>query len=422
MKVIVVAAILLVTLSSAAAPRCHGTNNTVPLNEQDPVLIRSVPNGKLYLAGQGNDTFEVMHLWGTPYEMGYAQGQLRAEAFPKVWSHFTDYIESMINSKIHDLPQWLVDLFAQYGAPLLLQMSYANTKPFTPQRYLDEMQGIADGAGIDVKIIQNINMFPELTKAACTIVGANGVATPNGKIQHLRALDFSPHCPIKDYPQVTVYHGANGSATIANIGWAGLIGSLTGISDTSIGIGEKVWLRHTKGISGVHGEPWMFILRDVLMTANMDEALSTIVNANRTCAIHVGIGDSTTNTFRGVQMAKERAEIFNWSSVSPSFSDKQHPVIEDVMYWDKHEQPTFSYCLSDLLQMYHGQITAKDLALNIAPTSGTGNMHCVTFDYEAQLAFIANARKTNVTAGPLNAYERQFTQLNLTQLWMEPAN
>jgi hypothetical protein len=274
------------------------------------------------------------------------------------------------------------------------------------------MQGIADGAGVPVKDIQNYNMFPELTKAACTIVGANNAATPNGKIAHLRGLDFDPTAPMKNFPQVTIYHDAEGPV-LANVGWSGMIGVLTGLSNTTIGIGEKVWINHPKGADGTAGEPWMFILRDALAAPNMDAALKRIQSANRTCAIHVGVGDSTTNTFNGLTIAAHAYDVYNWTSLNWT----GHPIIEDVFYWDKHSQPSHDPCLGEYLQENYGNLTAETLAIKVAAPYQTGNMHCVTFDYEANVAYIANARKTYVTDGDLNAYNRQFTMLNLKDLW-----
>merc|ERR1711916_8670 len=121
-----------------------------------------------------------------------------------------------------------------------------------------------------------------MIKAACTIVGATGASTPNGKIAHLRDLDIDANMPIKNWPLVTVLHGNGTQPKVANFGWVMLVGSLTGISEHPIGIGEKVWERHAKS-DGVKGQPWMFILRDVLYTSSLEEAIATMKNAHRTC-------------------------------------------------------------------------------------------------------------------------------------------
>ena len=63
---------------------------------------------------------------------------------------------------------------------------------------MDEFKGIADGSGglVSEDLIRRINMVPELVQAACTIFGAFGNATADGKLYHLRALDFLPDAQI----------------------------------------------------------------------------------------------------------------------------------------------------------------------------------------------------------------------------------
>jgi isopenicillin-N N-acyltransferase-like protein len=410
-------AILLSAASGASetwGTSCSGTNNSIPIWTAAPTFVSSVPNGKLYTAGSGNDTFAVLHLWGTPYQQGFAQGTLLKSVVQQLPGMLTSYIEEIAAKKVPWLPAAIIDLVVEFGAPYLLQMTWNNTKAYAPQRYIDEMQGIADAAGLDVKDIQNFNMFPEMTKAACTIVGATNKSTPSGTIHHLRALDFSVDCPMKNYPQVTVYHDPAGPVTV-NVGWTGMIGVLTGISNTTLGIGEKVWINHPKGADGVVGEPWMFILRDALGAPDMGAALSIMQNAKRTCAIHVGIGDSTTNTFHGIEMAANDFNVYSDTSLEwPG-----HPLIPGVFYWDKHAQPSSDPCLGDLLQQYYGRLDAQTLAVNVAATFKTGDFHAVTFDYDGKLAYVANAQKTYVTEGHLNAYNRQFTQLDLAALFAE---
>lgn len=419
-KKILIAIVLLAFVASALRtapipPSCQGTANPFPLYTAAPKFVSSVTNGKLFVGGSGNDTFHVVHVWGTPYQQGFAQGQLLQSTIKQLAPMIVQYIEQMAQQYVPWLPSSLVDDIVAFGAPLLLEMSFNSTKKFAPQAYLDEMQGIADGAGVDVKDVQNYNMFPELTKAACTIVGATGASTTNGKLTQLRGLDFDPTCPISSFAQVTIYHNNEGPV-FANVGWSGMVGVLTGLSNTTIGIGEKVWLNHAKGIEGTEGEPWMFILRDALTAPNMSVALSRIQNANRTCAIHVGIGDSTSNTFHGIEIAKDAYNLYNWTSLNWT----GHPIIEDVFYWDKHEQPSHDPCLGDLLNQTWGSINAEQMALSTASIFQTGNMHCVTMDYANNVIYLANARKPDITEGNLNAYDRVFTQLDLKALWNEP--
>ena len=85
-------------------------------------------------------------------------------------------------------------------------------------------------------------MLPELIQAACTVTGVWGNATADGNVYHLRALDWNWDTPANKYPSVIIYESNEpNSHAIANIGFLGLIGSLTVIAKQGISIGEKVW-------------------------------------------------------------------------------------------------------------------------------------------------------------------------------------
>ena len=79
-----------------------------------PKFIKSIKNGKLYTVGADDDIISVVHVWGedinnsvinlikllintgTPYEMGYAHGQLMKEKaqhlFDDVWAYMEQEI------------------------------------------------------------------------------------------------------------------------------------------------------------------------------------------------------------------------------------------------------------------------------------------------------------------------------------------
>lgn len=92
----------------------------------------------------------------------------------------------------------------------------------------------------------------------------------------------------------------------ANIGFAGLIGTLSAQSAAGIGIAEKVWI--PKKSEGAHysylGKPWAYVLRDLAQfETGIQGAINTLNKTHRTMRIHIGIGSAKDNSFRGVQYA-----------------------------------------------------------------------------------------------------------------------
>ena len=215
-----------------------------------------------------------------------------------------NYIANNVTA-IGMLPKWIRHEIGEAGVGItkhLLDLNYIITKKFTPQRWDDEMKGIAKGSGIPVKTWRRINLVPELLKASCSIGGWWGDATPNGQLLQLRALDWEEHSPISKFPLITVYHPTEeGSVPFANIAWAGLIGSLTGYSSARIGVSERLRGGPPDTMTRF-GKPWTYALRDVLQfSKTIDDALNNLNTTERTCSVYLGIGSSVNDTYRIIE-------------------------------------------------------------------------------------------------------------------------
>jgi isopenicillin-N N-acyltransferase-like protein len=121
----------------------------------------------------------------------------------------------------------------------LLMWNHYITLPHTPKRFLDEYAGISAGSGLEYTKMIELNMLPEYTRAGCSIIGAWGKAT-GGKLVQLRALDWDTKNPMNKYPMIAVYNlNEKGSHPFINVGFTGLVGSITGFSEFT-GVSEKV--------------------------------------------------------------------------------------------------------------------------------------------------------------------------------------
>ena len=319
------------------------------------------------------------------------------------------------------LPQALVQLIAEVGVKIAMELSFNVTRPFTQRKYIDEMQGLADGAGLPAQDIFNINMIAEVIKAQCSLIGANGPATMGsalkGTLAHLRTLDGmgGATMPIKDQAAVTIYHPhpSLNEPAVSNYGWVSFVGSVTGFGEF-VGIGEKYWGSGAT-YNRARGQAWTFVTRDVLTSKSFNEARDKLYNANRTCSFHLGVGSRATNEFRAFELAGDIVLEIN----DRTLDYPQHRRYPGIVYFDKFGQPTQSYCFSDMFGRLYGNITAERLALDVAPRLGTGDLHAVTMDYASQTVYFANARKTTVTTGGIKACDRRFTRLDMAKLFAE---
>jgi len=94
---------------------------------------------------------------------------------------------------------------------------------------------------------------------------------------------------------VTIYHfKEKGSNPFANFGWAGMVGALAGFSP-KVGISERFDHLQKQNMSA-YGEPWMYVLRDLLQfSSNLSDSVKILENVRRTWGIWVGVGSAEDN-------------------------------------------------------------------------------------------------------------------------------
>jgi len=316
-------------------------------------------------------------------------------------------------------PMFIDKLIYEIGLRPALDLTYYATEPFTPAYFDEEIQGLADGSGVSYWDLVHFQMFPELIKAACSMVGAWGPATAkgsaNGDLMQFRALDFMINGPMQSAPVIFVYHpnSDNGHA-FATVSWAGFIGSVTGVSSAPVGICEKV-LDGYKGENSRVGIPFHYLLRDILQfDATMPDALERIENAHRTCAIFVGVGDPK-NEFRAVEYTYPNVTVWDDQDF-PVYQN--HPRMNGVVYIDLHVQPSTDPCLAGLMQAQYGNINATVFIRDVAPMLQTGTAHAAVYDYAGDgLFFVYASPWVNNYATP--GYLRQWNRLSMSKLWAE---
>ncbi|XP_070543586.1 protein dcd1A-like isoform X1 [Ptychodera flava] len=409
-------------------PDPHAKPNLNPIQTDPPVFVKQIKNAKLYMAGKGDDQFKVLHVWGTPYEMGYAHGTiLKAEGkafFDSVYKYLEEKAYSYVNQTVSFLAPWFVKDVIKYGMDFALDLEILATREYTSQYFLDEMKGLADASGIDYKKIERIHMLGEITKGTCSMFGAWGKAVPSTEsVLQLRALDWSADGPFKNHVQVTVYHpnkdGSNGHA-FANVGWTGWLGSVTGMSEQQLAIseigvvdGDETW-----GSESRFGVPFTYLLRDILQfDVTVDDSINRISNAHRTCDLLMGVGDGKLGTFRGVQYSAGVSNFYDDKNMLPI--GEWHPRMEGLVYWSRgwvHKD--WVSVLGRQLKKYHGNITAENTIRDVVSIVQSGDQHAAIYDFKNNLMYVANARKDGAS-GPEYAYDRPFVRLDMTKLFAE---
>jgi len=252
----------------------------------------------------------------------------------ELWAYIEEQVYGSLPKK---LPKSMQKLVADTAIGTALDLTYYLTKPYTNNKYYQEMKGIADGSGADFKVLRRVHMIGELTKGHCSMFGAWGSATKNGETVQLRSLDWDFDGPYRKYPTVTVYHPSSkkdGNVWM-NIGFAGWIGILSGVSEQQMAISEigVSYPDSTFGKESRIGNPFTFLLRDILQfDHSLNDTIARMKKTRRTCNLILGVGDGKAGYFRGFQYGHSVINVVDDTKPLP-VNDTWHPAIKDTVYW-----------------------------------------------------------------------------------------
>ncbi|MGC9317080.1 MAG: C45 family autoproteolytic acyltransferase/hydrolase [Armatimonadota bacterium] len=358
-----------------------------PLTEvaaAEPEQATTEITGELTSIGEGEDEIAVLHLWGTPYEMGYAHGSLCQE-------------------QVRGFYDRLLGAAEQFGASMTtIDMAWAQMQPHVPERYLQEMQGLADGAGVDLKMVHRAHAVPDLSEFHCTFFAAWGESTADGHLHQIRALDYEMNAGIQDAPALIVCEPEGGNAFV-NIGWLGFIGCVSGMSAEHIALSE-IGDHFGDDVETLAGVPMPFLLRRVLEeAASLDEALTIFQDAERTSSYLYCVGDAEIPDARGLKTSHAFCEVF----APDDYGDLALP---NVVAWSMGEESEWDQRLYDVMKPLVGQIDEATGMETVMRGMGTGNLHAVHYDVTDLELWVANA-----TPGPdpQPAYDQQFLHFDL---------
>jgi len=219
---------------------------------------------------------KILHVSGSNYEMGFQHGLLLKEEVKENLRAFLNYS----NVSFDDLLNiWNI------------------MKNYIPQDYIDEIQGIADGAEVNFEEIAAANMVIIVGDIGCFGISAWGNATKDGKLYHTRSFDqpFNIKDPetgkyAHENSVLIVRHPDNGYASLSP-SIAGSMHGGGGFNEQGIAIGQQVcWSKDYT----LHGIPGQFRVQMVLDHAsNISEAVE-ILTTKKDLGWNFIVSDSKT--------------------------------------------------------------------------------------------------------------------------------
>jgi hypothetical protein len=336
------------------------------------------------------DGQRVLHVSGSHYEMGYQHGVLLKES---------------IRQNLHNLVQVKGDMTLVELGPLRLKPRQAIEtilqvqKRFVPEKYFEELRGLADGAGVPLADVQVANFIPEMFH--CSGFAVMNSATRDGTLYHGRVLDYATDWGLQEHALVLVAQPKDGIPFV-NVTYSGFIGSVSGMNARQVSIGEM----GGGGLGHWEGMPMSFLVREVLERAgDLDAAVAIFRDHPRTCQYFYVIADAKTNRAVGMEAS--------WNVFDVIEPGQAHPLlptaIKDAVVLsagDRYEQ------LARRVQDGHGKLTAEAaIRLMDRPVAMKSNLHNVLFEPKTTRFWVAHAGPDGQPAA-----ERTYHKFELAEL------
>ncbi len=312
----------------------------------------------------------VLHLAGSPYEMGYQHGVLLKD-------HIRENLHYLFDVKAKQAEIEVLGI--KLTAKDVIQQIAKHERKYIPARYMEELNGLAAGSGLPIEDVMVGNFLPELFH--CSGFAVMNEATTDGELYHGRILDYATDWRLQEHAVVIVAR-PDGLAPFVNITYAGFIGSVTGMNAAHVSIGEM----GGRGLGHWDGTPMSFLVLRVLEEAqSLEEALAIFRDSPRTCEYYYVIADGETNEAAGLAAHWNKFEVVRPGEGHPLLPE---PVADAVCLsaGDRYLE------LVRRVKAGHGKLDV-DGALDLMdrPVAMKSNLHSVLFAPRSTRFWVAHA-------------------------------
>jgi hypothetical protein len=335
------------------------------------------------------DGYAVLHLQGSPYEMGYQHGALLRD---RAKANLGNILAMDDDKKVELGP---IEVRPTDAIKTILGIQ----KEFVPEQYFEELRGLAEGSGIPLADVQVANFIPELFH--CSGFAIMNSATKDGTLYHGRVLDYAIDWGLQDHAVVIVYE-PDGGIPFVNVSYAGFVGCVTGMNARGVSIGEM----GGGGQGHWQGMPMALLVRDALARAEtLDQALAIFEKTPRTCQYFYVVADGKTNQAVGMEAS--------WNVFSVVRPGESHPLLPTpvkdcalLSAGDRYHE------LVRRVLAGHGEFTAETaLRLMDRGVAMKSNLHNVLFEPKSTKFWVANASHDKQPAAEQKYYSFQLTEL-----------
>lgn len=364
------------------------------LTQKIPTLPETVTGQHRLLATEGEGRLEevdgtlVLFVKGTPEEMGRQHGVLLRQQ-----------VRSLVDQILYGVG---VGSSFEKGRWFFGEIEEAQARLKVDERYLREMDALAQAAGLEREEVRLANFFPELFH--CSGFALFGKATQGGRMYHGRILDYLKGVGLEQNAVVMVMQPSDANAWV-NVGYAGFVGTVTAMNEKHVAIGEM----GGRGEGLWDGKPMAQLMREVMERANtLEEAVSIMRRGPRTCEYYYVISDAKSRKAVGIAATPDTFE-----TIWPGQAHPQLPhAFEDVVLMSAGNR--YETLAARVREKYGKFDSASARALMNRPVCMGSNIHSVLFEPDTLDFWVANADSKNV------ASHTRYTRYNLKRLLEAP--
>ncbi len=308
-----------------------------------------------------------LYLEGSPYEIGHQHGSLAPENIERA-SRRLLYGVGLLYSLRQG--EW----FPQAARKLVERQ-----RPFIAPAYFEEMKGLADGAQIPLERVQAMNIFPEFFH--CSGAALMGDATVGGELLHARVLDYMVGIGLQD-DAVVMAVTRPGVHRFVSVGYLGFIGSVTGMNEKKVAIGEM----GGAGEGEWDGIPMSLLIRQALETCDTSDAVvAWMKESPRTCEYYYLVSDGKGPKAVGIKATPTLFETFGAGEWHHQLTQ---PIDDTLLLSGKGRYEK----LVDRVKENYGRIDEKKLVEIIkTPVAMRSNLHNVIFRPQSLQLSVADA-------------------------------
>jgi len=358
--------------SERTLPSDHWLVGTSHVSDMLPAIVAPeaprkliAESGPAYLEQIGNT--RVLHLKGSYRDMGFQHGALLKD-------------EILVGAK---LIQTVGAVTWEKNFKTSSREAWQRTSPFIPQKFKDEIAGMAEATGLAIEDVQDFTIFPELFH--CSGFAVWGKATSDGSLLHGRVLDYMREVGLDRWALIIIQE-PEGANAFVNVGYSGTIGSVTGMNTNHIGIGEM----GGGGAEKWDGMPMTLLVRECLETGNtIDDVMGIMSSTPRTCEYYYVLSDSKADGGRGSAVG-----VAAWPDriqfISPNeFHELLPRPLEDAVMLSAGDR---YQCLVNRVERMYGKIDVQ-IALDIMArgVAMSSNMHDALFKPATLELWVANS-------------------------------